>query len=51
MDKRAAKHFDFTAAALYRGRHSVTEFLITSAGLVLNYTEVDETRTVKIIIQ
>lgn len=33
MDKRAAKHFDFTAAALYMGKHSVTELSITSAGL------------------
>lgn len=51
MGRRAAKHFGFTEAAVYMGKHSVTEFLIASAGFVLNHTEVDEMGTVKTVTQ
>lgn len=51
MGRRAAKHFGFTEAALYMRKHSVTEFLIASAGFVLNHTEVDKMGTVKTVTQ
>lgn len=52
METRPTKHFDFTELHFYKGNHSVTEFLIASAGYVLNYPQVDERRmTVKTITQ